>query len=298
MTGAVIAIVLVICYAGLLLAPHLAIHQPDDAVEPHLAGNWRGLYSHKNVAGSVMANFVIIGLFIAKARSKALGYGIAAASAIFLFFCEAKASTALLPLTLVLSYAVMRIRSRVASAAIIFAPFVFLNVITIGSLHFEAIRAFNKAVMSDPTFTGRNDIWQFALDHIVDRPWLGHGFGAFWETPVTFFTPNYDGSMATHASHAHNALLDLALTIGLIGLIPALFWAMVLPFWDWMRAKRRAADPDLTALFLQVWMFALYTCAFESVLFNRGDPQWFTMLVAMFGLRYLSVSRVDSGRVQ
>lgn len=296
MTGAVVSVVLIICYAGLLLAPHLAIHQPDDVVEPHLAGNWRGLYSHKNVAGSIMANFVIIGLFIARARSKALGYSIAAAAGVFLFFCEAKASTALLPLALLLSFAVMRIRSRILCAAIIFAPFIALNLFTVGSLHFEAIGAFNKAVMSDPTFTGRVDIWQFALDNIVKRPWLGHGFGAFWETPVTFFTPSYDGSMATHASHAHNAIFDLVLTIGLIGLIPAVVWTMALPFWDWTQAMRRGAESDLTTLFLRIWMFALYTCAFESVLFNRGDPQWFTMLIAMFGLRYLSVSRLESGR--
>lgn len=296
MMGAVVIVVLIICYAGILLAPHLAIHRADDAVEPHLAGNWRGLYSHKNVAGSMMAVFVIIGLFIARARSRALGYSIAAAAGVFLFFCEAKASTALLPLTLILSFAAMRVRSRIAAAAIVFTPFVVLNLLTIGALHFDAIRSFNAAVMSDPSFTGRVDIWEFSLEHIVARPWLGHGFGAFWETPVTFFTPNHDGSTATHASHAHNAILDLTLTIGLIGLIPAFIWTMALPLWDWTQARRRDANTDLTTFFLRIWMFSLYTCAFESVLFNRGDPQWFTMLVAMFGLRYLSVSRLESGR--
>jgi hypothetical protein len=46
-------------------------------------------------------------------------------------------------------------------------------------------------------------------------------------------------------------------------------------------------------LFIRIWLFGVYTSSFESVLFDRGDSHWFTMLVAMFGLRYLSVLRLD-----
>jgi len=45
-------------------------------------------------------------------------------------------------------------------------------------------------------------------------------------------------------------------------------------------------------LFLRIWLFALFNCIFESILFARGDPLWFSMLVAMFGLRYLSTWRL------
>jgi O-antigen ligase len=95
-----------------------------------------------------------------------------------------------------------------------------------------------------------------------------------------------------NASHAHNAFLDLALTIGIPGLAIALLWTVVLPFRDMQRAKLNGADLALTTLFTRIWLFAIYTSSFESVLFDRGDSHWFTMLVAMFGLRYLSVSRV------
>ena len=43
---------------------------------------------------------------------------------------------------------------------------------------------------------------------------------------------------------------------------------------------------------MRIWAFALANCAFESILFGRNDPMWFTMLVAMFGLRFLSVCRL------
>ena len=193
---------------------------------------------------------------------------------------------------LLLGWAVQRTRSPVVAALMIFAPVALLNLFTIGSLYLDSIKEIDKVILKDPTFTGRNDIWQFALDSIADHPWLGHGFGAFWETPYTVFQPAYDGSLATTASHAHNAFLDLSLTVGLIGVTIAIVWTLVLPFIDLRRCQRAGAEPALMQLFMRIWLFAVYTCSFESVLFDRGDPHWFMMLVAMFGLRYLSVARL------
>lgn len=289
----VVAAILVLSYTGLLLVPQLAIHQATDLVEPLLAGNWRGVFAHKNIAGPMMVNFIFIGLFVAKARSMALGWSIVAAAAVFLVFCEAKTATALLPLVLILSWMVVRIRSALLCAALVFLPTILLNFSTIGSLYFDTIRSINESTLSDPSFTGRNDIWQFAVDHIRARPWLGHGFGAFWETPQTVFQHVRDGSQATQASHAHNAFLDLVLTIGIPGLVLALLWTLVLPFRDMQRCQQAGADLTLTTLFTRIWLFGVYTSSFESVLFERGDPHWFTMLVAMFGLRYLAVSRLN-----
>ena len=70
-------------------------------------------------------------------------------------------------------------------------------------------------------------------------------------------------------------------------------WTIVLPFVDLQRCKAAGADPALTTLFVRVWLFTLYTCSFESVLFDRGNPSWFTMLIAIFGLRYLSSARLS-----
>src|SRR5262249_26473449 len=163
-------------------APHVSIHQADDVVEPLLAGNWRGLFAHKNIAGAMMVIFVFFGLFVARARSAVLGWSIVAAAAVFLVFCEAKAALGLLPVVLVLSTICRRSWSWILSGALLLAVLLALNLFTIGSLFVAPVRAINEQLLSDPTFTGRTDIWQFAIDKILERPWLGHGFGAFWET--------------------------------------------------------------------------------------------------------------------
>jgi O-antigen ligase len=292
MMAAIAVAVLVLCYAGLLFAPHVAIHQPDDLVEPTLAGNWRGLFDHKNIAGPMMVNLIFVGLFVAKRRNLALGAAIMVAAAIFLYFCEAKAAIQLLPVVLVLSFAMMRLRSALLCAVLALAPAILLAFVTIGSLYIDGVRSFNEAVLSDPTFTGRRDIWQFAIDNIAQRPWTGFGFGAFWETPLSAYQHLADGNEAMRASHAHNAFLELLLTVGIPGLVLGLLWAVWLPLADLQRAKQAGADRALVTLFVQIWLFALLTSNFESVLFNRGDPLWFTMLIAMFGLRYLSLARL------
>jgi len=81
--------------------------------------------------------------------------------------------------------------------------------------------AFNRGedtqmVMS---ITGRTDIWAYALEKISDAPWsqflFGHGFG------MSRFVLN-DGYRATEyfAAHAHNGLLEIVLSMGLLGAIP------------------------------------------------------------------------------
>ena len=81
--------------------------------------------------------------------------------------------------------------------------------------------AFNRGedtqmVMS---ITGRTEIWTYALEKISDAPWpqflFGHGFG------ISRFVLN-DGYRATeyYAAHAHNGLLEIVLSMGLLGAIP------------------------------------------------------------------------------
>jgi O-antigen ligase len=284
--------VLLLCFAGVMLIPELSIHQATDVAEAVLGGDWRGVFGHKNIAGPMMVIFIFIGMFIASARSITLGLLIVAGAAIFLFFTHAKAATGLLLLVLPLSWIMQGVRSRLLCALVIFGAVFLLNLLTVGSMYSESIYAFDNAVMADPTFTGRTDIWRFAIDNIRDRPLFGHGFGAFWETPYTYFQPVIEGSEVAFASHSHSGFLDLALTIGIPGLALGLIWTLLLPFRDYQRCREIGADSPLTALFLRIWMFGIFTCSFESLLFNRGDPTWFTMLAAMFGLRYLSLLRV------
>lgn len=140
------------------------------------------------------------------------------------------------------------------------------------------------AVMPDATFSDRDKIWNFALDHVMRRPILGHGFQAFWETGdlVGHATP---GDWVARSNSAHNGLLNLALTTGLVGALLAELWVLAQTAADYARIPARAADP-MTGLFVQIWLFAVCWDSMESLLFGGGSGIWFMALASMFGLHF------------
>ena len=292
LVAGVTALALFLCYAGVAILPELSIHQATDLVEPRLAGNWRGVFIHKNVAGEMMGLFVFIGLFVARVRSRWLGWAIVAAAVVFLIFSQAKTAAGFLPLTLLLAWTSRNAWAFRGRLAVFFLALVVLNTFSIGQLFSPDIAALTDRLFADPTFTGRTEIWQVALDWIPKRPLFGFGYGAFWLTDELMFATSMVKDGGAAADHAHNAVLNLAVTTGFPGAIIALFTTLVLPIKDLDRCARIGSDPALTNLFLRIWAFTIANCSFESILFARGDPMWFTLVMALVGMRYLSVYRL------
>lgn len=283
--------VLAACYLGVALVPNLSIHQISDVSEPNLAGDWRGLFTHKNGAGAAMVLLIFIGIFVWRSWNRLAGFLIIVPAGIFLHFTHAKSATNLLPVVLLLSYIVPRLRSAWTAGILILAVIVLINLLTIGSVMFDPVRNLVGSLMADPTFTGRDEIWRFALDNLTSRPLFGFGFEAFWGTPDLVNAWNYLASWGYRASDAHNGYLNLAVTTGLVGLTCALSWVLVQAFFDCRRALVACADRALTMLFLQIWIFGLCVSGFESVFFRGGSEVWLLTAVSVIGFRFQSIAR-------
>ena len=284
--------VLALCYAGVIFLPEHSIHQSTDLAEPDLAGNWRGFFTHKNGAGASMVMLVFIGIFITRTLSSILGTLIIVLAACFLVLTESKSPIVLLPLVLIASFLLVRLRNPVAKCMLAIGIPLVIAVLTIGSVSFGPIHALVSRLMSDPSFTGRDEIWLFALDHIAQRPIAGFGFQAFWGTSELVSAWNYLESWGYRASDAHNGFLNIAVMTGLVGLAVSLVWTFIQPLADHVRTPADRTDPALTMLFLQIWLFGLCLSGFESELFNGGSVVWFMMVVAIFGLRYQATAEL------
>ena len=287
----VVLIVLAACYLGVFLLPEQAIHQTTDYIEPELAGDWRGVFSHKNEASAAMVLFIFIGLFIARVRSARIGGLIVALALVFLLFTKSKTSIAMLPITLIVSALLTRIHRPSLGISLVLAVVVAFNVLSIGSIYFEPVRDLLDMVLTDTSFTGRTDIWQFALDRVAERPITGYGFAAFWGTKQVVYGMSGASIWANTAAHAHNAYLNLALTVGIPGSILATLWLVVLPVVDFFRSPDAPAAAPLKMLFLRVCLFAAFGSCFESMLIEESTLGLF-LFMAAFGLRLLSVWRV------
>ena len=286
--AAVALIALAGCYLGVLLAPNLAIHQATDLVEPGLAGDWRGMFAHKNEAGSTMVLFLFIGLFVARVRSFMLGAFIVALAATFLIFTHSKTALMLVLPVLLMSAIIARCRRPAAGVVVALAILAAINLFSIGSIFFASIGDVLGAILPDPSFTGRTDIWKFALQQVAERPITGYGFAAFWGTKEIVYAMAGSSVWEYAAAQAHNSYLNLALTIGIPGSALAVLWLIVLPIIDYYRSSTDPANFALRQLFLRTCLYGACASAFESVFFQMGNV-WFLLLIAVFGLRLLTV---------
>jgi O-antigen ligase len=282
---------LAIAFASVVIIPERAIHQSSDLFSADLIGAWRGPFGHKNGAGAAMVIFIFIGIFISRSLNAALGILMIVLAGIFLFFTNAKAAMLLLPVVLSVSYALTKISSPTAKLALVIAIPLVIYLLTIGSVSSDTIHDGLAALLPDATFTDRDQIWRFTLDHIAQRPVFGFGFQAFWGTSELMLNTSPRDWVA-HASHAHNGLLNLAVMTGITGAILSSLWIMGQTAIDYVRMPSRADDP-MTILFVQIWLFGLCLSGFEATLFAGGNGIWFMMLVSMLGLRFqrLTASR-------
>lgn len=276
-------VLLVAAYVSVLVIPERAIHQSTDLLGDDLIGAWRGPFGHKNGAGAGMVIFIFIGIFVSRTVSRPVGAVLAMLAGIFLAFTHAKTSIILLPVILVMSFVLPRIHSRgIRVVAVIAAP-IIINVLTIGSVCLDPIHNLLNALLPDPTFTNRDEIWRFTFEQIAQRPFFGFGFQAFWQTGQLM--GSFPASeWVARASDAHNGLLNLAVMAGLPGALLSGLWILLRPATDYAYAPTSGSEP-LTSLFLQIWLFGACLSGFESALFEGGNSVWFMMLVSMFGLR-------------
>ncbi|HEY5794571.1 MAG TPA: hypothetical protein VIU82_06120, partial [Bosea sp. (in: a-proteobacteria)] len=179
--GTAALIVVLVCYAGLIVFPDIAIHSAGDALEPEHAGAWRGLFDHKNIAGAMMVIMMLIGIFVASAHSPRFGLVITGLAATFLFFTGSKTSMGLGPFVVLVGFACARIGSIWLRGLIALGPLAILLTATIGSVLFKPVNAIVQAVSPGQTFTGRTEIWSFAIDRLWNRPVFGYGFEGFWQ---------------------------------------------------------------------------------------------------------------------
>jgi O-antigen ligase len=280
------AVVLILSYLGILLAPHLTIHQSGDLVEPDLAGKWRGIYGHKNVAAGVMAVFVYTGWFAIRIGRPLAGGAVAVAAFIFLIFSGGKSELALLFVVPMVAALVAHAGSIWLKAILALAPLLMLIFLTIGAVESTTAQAILRALSIDPTFTGRTGIWKFALAAIADHPWRGHGFEAFWFSETLRHSLEDKAKWLAQVATSHNSYVDVALTIGIPGLILTLLAFLVQPLRDFDRALPLPENKAFAGYLLSLWLFALYSGTFEAFFFNRVAPMWFVLALAVCGLRY------------
>lgn len=286
--GAAVTLAIALCFAGVFFAPDLAIHSARDNVEQGLAGDWRGLFRHKNDLAPMAIHFAFAGILLWRLSFRLWGALVLAAALVLLVMSGGKSAALLLLPSLVGAALIARLGQGAANG-VAFLAVGGLMLLTIGSVAFPAIGAL-VAHLPDPSFTGRADIWALGLEASTGSPFTGFGYNTFWDTAQTYAVAG-SGDTAAQVSHAHNGYLDIAISTGLPGLALVLAWTLLAPMSHIAAIKAQRLDPAGRAFLeflVQGWLFTLLISCLEAVLFNRGDSVWFTGLLSIVCLRLWS----------
>lgn len=181
-------------------------------------GAWRGAYLEKNIFGTflVLASATaLIGLLAARGWMRlvaAVAWMICVSTLI-----PSRATTALLialsiPVITLTLQTLRASRAQAFTAAGIMAP--AIGLVIFGGLLFS--NDILDLIGKDASLTGRDELWDYALKAIQERP-LGFGFGSFWDEAGPWGGVDLTRSIIWRPRSAHNVWLETSLQIGLFG---------------------------------------------------------------------------------
>lgn len=276
-----------------LATPYL---HPEFAVTPI---GLRGIYSQKNVAGMVAMVAIVMAYAVAVAdprrRSLMLAGAVFVVAVAFLVLTQSKTSAGMVALVVLvvgpvlIAWQIGVIWGLLATVAVGYGLGAFLMVVFANSWTLAEVL---DVVVGDPTFTGRTDIWAFAWNEIGARPWLGSGYGAFWDVGAAadplqrapFGSWLRDVEVGV-INQAHSGYLDLPLQIG----VPATVLATAVVLRAWWLAWGLAVRAPLHSNARIIGVFGFMFCAvflahnfMEATLFNRGQMLCNVSLLVFF----------------
>lgn len=193
-----------------VLLPSIGVHQ--DA----LLGMWRGVFKQRNY----LARYASLHLLLVFVESNWSGrrrflWGDACLALILLLGSRGKGALVSLIVTIgcvacLYGLSVMRVTSRIAllSCSIIL-------IIIVGWNSPVIVATFLEVSGRDATLTGRIPLWTALSYFVSNRPLLGYGFDAFFTSSLGRTLSLLKG---WNIAHSHNALLDVMIQLGVVGL--------------------------------------------------------------------------------
>ena len=235
----VFCLVNIASFVAALTIPSIGVHSLSDNVQAIHAGNWRGVTGHKNALGRVAAISALMLLFYPKLISdnRFVTWALVAACLLNLFNSQSQTSIAGFIVCIIAYFMFIGFRQNIFSLTAKIVGGAVAAAIVVYSLPFW-LELFGR----DATFTGRSEIWQFAWSTILDRPFLGYGYGA----GEHYFRLQAMNELFRSAVDPHQANFLVMIDVGLIGWA-CLMFSVFVALWKAMSSNRSVDEADWKA---------------------------------------------------
>lgn len=233
---------------------------------------WRGMFTHKNTLGNMAAFYTLIiiinnkkwGLF------KIAQLFIAIATLIF-----AESHTPLYILILCIIYVLIKKVTKKEFSNLIMGCVIGVNSILI--FNYEIIGMILNEFGFDSTLSGRIDIYNIILRLIEENPYFGYGLKSSWNPDSMVYGTVYS-YMGFNPNSAHNAFLESALGLGLIGMVIFLIIIISIFILGTINYKVKTFENR----FMVLMVFLICVSTYESTIFTNLDQIYGLILFYLF----------------
>jgi O-antigen ligase len=199
----------------------LLVVSPSSAAMPR-SNEFRGIFTHKNVLGPVMAVGALASLHRIRIGGGRRLPNIFTLIVFTVVAFAAKSGTSLLIIFAFCSADRVVALFRRARILGMFSIIFLVPTAVIVALKPDSVL---DMIGKDPTLTGRTDLWAYLIPYISERPVLGWGLLAFW-SPVNPVANGISSLLGWSVTEAHNGLLEMLLEVGIVGTMLLVFlWA-------------------------------------------------------------------------
>jgi O-antigen ligase len=245
---------------------------------------WRGIYTAKNILGSMCGFGVIIAVYALWRGygSRLIAAALVPANLLLLYLSQSATPLIVLLVAAYVATAASAFRIRGSAGFVTGFVLLLIGLLGVGLLAVgwtEVLAMLGRS----PTLTGRSEIWGTIIDYIGRRPWLGYGYGAFWRQDAVEARTIW-GIFSWTVPHAHNAWLEIGLGLGIVGMAGiTLLWLAA-----FTRAIRVLRLPRAQhAVFCLALFAAILVVNMTEYEFLRAD----TFLWVLFAIAFVYLGR-------
>lgn len=219
-----------------------------------------------------------LSLFFSERRGHLLFIVAILLSAAFLYLTKSRTALAVTGLVMIVYWGLQQSRGvRVALLAALIAGGAGLLILaSLAEDKFSAALTLGRTDLgeSSTSFTGRVPVWKHAFEYVAERPFLGYGYGGFWnEEHTTDFIERHQWPVP----HAHNVYIDVLLEGGPIAALAYLFLLLV-GIRRGLALRNRTGNPGYGFLVL-VLLFCAFNGLLESIAIQRSLITLLCMMV-------------------
>ncbi len=260
-------------------------------------GAWRGIFWHKNQFGPMAAFFGMVFLFLAlenhgRKDGNPLPYLVFYLfSLVNVFFSKSVAGYIVAILTtfaVILAFGWLRLRSRLRPIHYYSALGMGMFTAVLLAINLDFVFGiFNR----DTSLTGRLPLWDYLLREVIlERPWQGYGFGAFWSLASNRIQVQSVLGWLFPVAIGDNGFLDILLNLGLAGLL--LFLAIYIPLG--IRGFRQGVTAKTWAGFLPflTFLYIFIGNLTYSFLLEVDQFVWMLLVVMVFATTLPKSSKI------